>query len=335
MVAPVKVAVVGVGYLGRFHAEKLKKLKTAELVGVVDSDPVRARAIAADLGVRAFTDHREVIDLVEAATVVTPTVHHGAVAGDFLAAGKDVLCEKPLTASLEEADRLVELAERGGRILQVGHLERFNPPVEELVRRANRPMFIEANRIAPFKARATDVDVALDLMIHDLDIILALVGEDPAEIRAVGVPVVGSHADIVNARLQFPGGCVANVTASRLALKDERKMRVFQPDAYLALDFKKRKLLVVSGVEYRPGSLPKVTADRPRFAKSDPLEEELKAFLDSVRTRQTPRVSGRDGRRALAAALAVRTCVLEGLCRLEPVLKDSKRWVDARLPGEV
>lgn len=334
MQAPVKIAVVGVGYLGRFHAEKLKKMKTAELVAVVDADPARAREIGQDLGVPFFADYREVIDRVEAATVVTPTVQHFAVASEFLAAGKDVLCEKPLTATLEEADRLVELAEAGGRILQVGHLERFNPPVEEMVRRVKRPMFIEVNRIAPFKARATDVDVALDLMIHDLDIILALVGEEPAEIRAVGVPVLGQHADIVNARVEFPGGCVANLTASRLALKDERKMRVFQPDAYLALDFKKRKLLVVSGVEYRPGSLPKVTADRPRFAKADPLEEELKAFVDSVRTRQTPRVSGRDGRRALAAALAVQACVLEGQCKLEPVLAQSPRWVDARLPGE-
>ncbi|MCA1989178.1 MAG: Gfo/Idh/MocA family oxidoreductase [Desulfarculus sp.] len=334
MQAPVKIAVVGVGYLGRFHAEKLKKMKTAELVAVVDADPARAREIGQDLGVPSFADYHEVVDLVEAVTVVTPTVQHHAVAAAFLAAGKDVLCEKPLTATLEEADRLVELAEAGGRILQVGHLERFNPPVEEMVRRVKRPMFIEVNRIAPFKARATDVDVALDLMIHDLDIILALVGEEPAEIRAVGVPVLGRHADIVNARVEFPGGCVANLTASRLALKDERKMRVFQPDAYLSLDFKKRKLLVVSGVEYRPGSLPKVTADRPRFAKTDPLEEELKAFVDSVRTRRPPRVSGRDGRRALAAALAVQACVLEGQCKLEPVLAQSPRWVDARLPGE-
>ena len=318
MQAPVKVAVVGVGYLGRFHAEKLKKMKTAELAAVVDSDPARARAIGQDLGAPWFSDHREVIDRVEAVTVVTPTVNHFAVAADFLAAGKDVLCEKPLTATLEEADRLVALAEAGGRILQVGHLERFNPPVEELVRRVRRPMFIEVNRIAPFKARATDVDVALDLMIHDLDIILALVGEDPQEIRAVGVPVVGTHADIVNARLEFPGGCVANVTASRLALKDERKMRVFQPDAYLSLDFKKRRLLVVSQVEFRPGRLPKVDAERPRYPKSDPLESELKDFVEAVRTRRAPRVSGADGRRALACALAVRQRVYQGLAGMEP-----------------
>jgi predicted dehydrogenase len=331
---PVKVAVIGVGYLGRFHAEKLKRLKGAELVAVVDSDLSRARSLAADLGVRAYDDHRQVLELVQAVTVVTPTVSHFQVAKDFLEFGRDVLCEKPITATLEQADELVALAEQKSRILQVGHLERFNPAVEDLVRRVRRPLFIEVNRIAPFKARATDVDVALDLMIHDLDIILAMVGDGPREIRAVGVPVLGEHADIVNARLEFPSGCVANVTASRLALKDERKMRVFQPDAYLSLDFKKRKLLVVSQVEFRPGKLPKVDAERPRFPKSDPLEAELKDFVEAVRLRRAPRVSGVDGRRALACALAVREKVYEGLRGMEQFLAMSRRLVDARLPGE-
>ncbi len=330
----VRVAVIGVGYLGRFHAEKLRRMKNVDLVAVVDSDPARARELASDLGVRAYADHREIIDLVDAATVVTPTVSHYAVASDLLAAGRDVLCEKPITATIEEADALVELAASKGRILQVGHLERFNPAVEDLVGRVRHPLFIEANRIAPFKARATDVDVALDLMIHDLDIILAAVGQEPREIRAVGVPVLGPHADIVNARLEFPTGCVANVTASRLALKDERKMRIFQPDAYFSLDFRKRKLLVVSGVEYRPGKLPKVEAERPRFAKSDPLESELKDFVEAVRTRRAPRVGGQDGRRALACALAVRACVQKGLCGMESLLEAPRRWVDARLPGD-
>ncbi|MFH1033171.1 MAG: Gfo/Idh/MocA family oxidoreductase [Pseudomonadota bacterium] len=331
---PVKVAVIGVGYLGRFHAEKLRKMKSAELVAVVDSDLGRARSLAADLGVKAFDDHRQVLDLVQAATVVTPTVSHHQVAKDFLEAGRDVLCEKPITATLEQADELVELAEQKGLILQVGHLERFNPAVEDLVRRVKRPLFMEVNRIAPFKARATDVDVALDLMIHDLDIILALVGEEPKDIRAVGVPVLGEHADIVNARLEFPCGCVANVTASRLALKDERKMRVFQPDAYLSLDFKKRRLLVVSQVEFRPGKLPKVNAERPRFPKSDPLESELKDFMEAVRQRRAPRVSGAAGRRALACALMVRERMYQGLGGMEQFLALSRRLVDARLPGE-
>ena len=237
---------------------------------------------------------------------MTPTVYHHKVASDLLKAGVDVLCEKPMTTTLKEADELIDLAKANGRILQVGHLERFNPAVEGMFERVKCPLFIECNRIAPFKARATDVDVGLDLMIHDLDIILALVGQEPREIRAAGVPVLGpEHADIVNARLEFESGCVANVTASRLALKDERKMRVFQPDSYVHLDFKKRKLLVVSGVEYIPGKKPKVKAERPRFGKSDPLEREISSFMDCVRQRKNPRVSGEDGRRALACALQV------------------------------
>jgi predicted dehydrogenase len=325
----VRIAVVGVGYLGQFHAEKLSRLGEAELVGVVDSDQERAGKIARDLGIKAYASHEEVLDLVDAVSVVTPTVTHHQVTMDFLNAGKDVFCEKPLAATLEEADEMVGLASESGRVLQVGHLERFNPAVEEMLSRAKDPMFIECNRIAPFKARATDVDVALDLMIHDLDIILAMVGRDPIEVRAVGVPVLGQHADIVNARLEFPGGCVANVTASRLALKDERKMRVFQPDAYLSLDFKKRKLLVVNGVEFIPGKKPKVATERPRFGKSDPLEKELASFLECVGSRACPRVSGEDGRRALACALEVQRWVQSGVKGREELLQSPRHWVDA------
>ena len=334
MSTPIKVAVVGVGYLGRFHAEKFARLGAAELVGVVDADPERAASVARSVGCQAFGDHRELLGQVQAVSVVTPTVHHFQVAKDFLAAGADVMCEKPMTTTLEEADELIALARDQGRILQVGHLERFNPAVEGMFSRAKQPMFIEVNRIAPFKARATDVDVTLDLMIHDLDIILALVGEDPVEVRAKGVPVLGPHADLVNARLEFSGGCVANLTASRLALKDERKMRLFQPDAYLSLDFAKRRLLVVNGVEYRPGKIPKVKAERPRFPKSDPLEKELSAFLDSVVARTAPRVDGAAGRRALACAMSVKACVDQGLCQYQEILAASPKWVEARPPED-
>lgn len=332
--ATVKTAVVGVGYLGSFHAEKMARLAEADLVAVVDTDLGKAQKLARQLGCLALEDHRELLGLVQAVSVVTPTVSHFPVARDFLGAGADVLCEKPMTSTLEEADQLIALAATQGRILQVGHLERFNPAVEGMLARAGRPLFIECNRIAPFKARATDVDVTLDLMIHDLDIILAVVGEEPREIRAKGVPVLGPHADLVNARLEFPSGCVANITASRLALKDERKMRLFQPDAYLSLDFAKRRLLVVSGVEYQPGKAPKVRADKPRFPKSDPLERELKSFLDCVRQRSAPRVDGPAGRRALACALAVRACVQEGLCQYQELLDKSRRWVEAHPPEE-
>jgi predicted dehydrogenase len=173
------------------------------------------------------------------------------------------------------------------------------------------------------------VDVALDLMIHDLDIILAMVGAEPDQVRAVGVPVLGEHADIVNARLEFPTGCVANVTASRLALKDERKMRIFQPECYMALDFKKRKLLVVEGIEYQPGKRPKVNAQKPRFGKSDPLEKELKSFVEVVRTRRRPRVSGMDGRRAMACALEIRRRVDQGLRGRESLINAPRSWVEA------
>lgn len=331
----IRVAVIGVGYLGRFHAEKLARMDEVELVGVVDRDPARAEETARRVGTTPYQDFGEIVERIDAATVVTPTVSHFEVASALLEAGRDVLVEKPITATLEEAKALVDLAARGERILQVGHLERFNPAVEGMVQRVKNPLFIECNRIAPFKARATDVDVALDLMIHDLDIILSLLGCEPSEIRAVGVPVLNpENADIVNARLEFPTGCVANVTASRLALKDERKMRIFQPDAYLALDFRKRKLLVVRGVEYQPGKKPKVKAERPRFGKSDPLERELRAFVSSVSTRRPPRVSGEDAKKALACALAVRQRVKQGLDQWREVLAQPPDWVECGLPEQ-
>ncbi len=326
---PLKVAVIGVGYLGRFHAEKLAALKNVKLVAVADTNLVQAKEVARSVRTAAVADYTTVLNDIDAGIVVTPTISHWEVASTLLSAGKDVFCEKPLSATLAEADHLIKLAREKQRILQVGHLERFNPAVEGLLARASRPMFLEVNRIAPFKARALDVDVALDLMIHDIDIILALVGEQPKEIRAVGVPVLGSHADIVNARLEFPGGCVANLTASRLALKDERKMRLFQPDAYMSLDFRKRKLLVVNSVEFRPGHSPKVKAERPRFGRTDPMEEELKSFVACVASRAVPRVDGVQGRAALACALAVQAKVNESLAGQEGLLAESRGLVEA------
>jgi predicted dehydrogenase len=325
----IRTAVIGVGYLGRWHAEKLAKNPESDLVAVVDVDEKQARTIARQWGVAAHTDYKEILGSIDAASVVTPTITHYEVTRDLLKAGVDVMCEKPFTATMEQADELIELAEENGRIIQVGHLERFNPAVEETFKRVKYPYFIECNRIAPFKARATDVDVALDLMIHDLDIILALVGEEPVEARAVGVPVLGEHADIVNARLEFPSGCVANVTASRLALKDERKMRIFQPDCYVSLDFKKRRVTVVNEVEYREGKRPKVKVDRPKFGKSDPLDKELKAFVRSVRERTAPRVGGKDGRLALSCAMKVRECAIGGMAKTREILGGNCSWVGA------
>lgn len=326
---PIKVAVIGVGYLGRFHAEKLASLKNVKLVAVADTNLEQAKEVARSVRTKAVADYTTILDEIDAGIVVTPTSVHWEIASTLLAANKDVFCEKPLTATLAEADHLIKLANDKKRILQVGHLERFNPAVEGLMERVGRPLFLEVNRIAPFKARALDVDVALDLMIHDLDIILALVGEEPKEIRAVGVPVLGKHADIVNARLEFPGGCVANITASRLALKDERKMRLFQPDAYMSLDFRKRKLLVVNSIEFKPGHKPKVAIERPRFAGRDPMEEELKSFINCVITRSRPRVDGAQGRAALACALAVQAKVKEVIQGQDALLAQSKKLIEA------
>ncbi len=330
--AKTRIAVVGVGYLGRFHAQKVAALDSAELVAVVDKDLARATALAAELGCRASADVTEIIGDIDAACVVTPTVYHYAVAAELLRNGRDVLCEKPMTATLDQADELVDLATDNNCILQVGHLERFNPAVQKADECISQPMFIECNRIAPFKARAMDVDVALDLMIHDLDIIIAFVGEEPSEIRAKGVPVLGPHADLVNARLEFPGGCVANVTASRLALKDERRMRIFQPEAYVALDFKERQVQVVSGVQYVAGEDPKVDMQLHDFGPSDPLAQEIASFVECVQKRRAPVVDGKAARKALACALAVKQCVEDGLCGMEHVLDASRKWVDAEMP---
>ena len=330
----VRAAVIGVGYLGRFHAQKYAALPGCTLAAVVDSNPAQAQKVARELGVAWFTDHRQVLDLVDAVSVVTPTETHHQVAGDFLRAGKDVLCEKPITTSLEEADDLLALAAEHQRILQVGHLERFNPAVEEMFSRANRPMFIECNRIAPFKARATDVDVALDLMIHDLDIILALMDDDPCRVSAVGVAVLGDKADVINARLEFATGAVANVTASRLAPRDERRMRIFQADNYMSLNFRQRTLRVVNQVEFRQGCRPKITSERPQFGKSDPLLSEIEAFVDSVTTRRAPRVGGLEGRRALACALSVRQEVQKSLGGFADVMDQPRRWIAATCPAE-
>jgi len=323
----IRMAVIGVGHMGRFHAQKIAALEEAELTAVVDTDRDRADAIADNLHTRAAASHEEILDSIDAAVIAAPTWAHAPIAEALLLAGKDVLCEKPLSATLEEADRLNRLAGEQGRILQVGHLERFNPAVEELLKRGKKPLFIEAIRVAPFKGRALDVDVTLDLMTHDLDIILALTGEEPCEIRASGAPVLGSRLDIVNARLEFPGGCVANLTAGRLALKDERKMRVFQPDAYMAVDFRERTLQVISKVEFRAGDLPRVTEERPVFADRDPLEEELKSFVRCIMEKTPPRVGGEQGRAGLNAALQINEKVRLHLAGREELLSPVRHLV--------
>lgn len=304
---PLRVGVAGVGYLGRFHAEKYERMNGVELVGVVDIIPERAEAAAKQYGTAPYTDYRDLIGQVDAMSVVVPTPMHFPVSRDFLENDVDVLVEKPMTETLEEADELIKIADSRGPIIQVGHLERFNPAVMALRGIVDQPMFIESHRLHVFQERGTDVDVVLDLMIHDIDIILNFVKSEIESIHAAGVPVVSSHGDIANARLIFKNGCVANVTASRISLKTTRKTRIFQKDTYVSVDYANSKITVIK----KDGNasalpIPGMSLERKNFEEADALESELTAFVRSVRNREVPTVSGRDGRNALQVALSIR-----------------------------
>ncbi len=296
-----RTAVIGVGYLGRFHAEKYAANPAAELVAVADVDPARARAVAAALGVEAVTDYRALAGRIDCASVAVPTQLHHAVACDLLDAGVDVLVEKPLTTTVDEGKALLELAVRRGRVLQVGHLERFNPAIRALDGIVREPRFIECHRLAPFTERGTDVDVVLDLMIHDLDVILSMMPSPLRSVEAVGVPVLTNSVDIANARLRFANGGIANVTASRVSLKRERKLRIFQPDAYLSVDYGERRVLICRR-ESGPDGLPALSLEEREVPEADALGSEIDAFLSAVRERETPPVTGWDGLRALEVA---------------------------------
>jgi predicted dehydrogenase len=302
----IRTAVIGVGYLGQFHAEKYAALASSDLVGVVDADPARAAEIGAKLGVSAYSDYRELLDRVDAVSIVVPTQYHFGVAKNFLDRGVHVLLEKPITVTLAEADELIRIARERNAVFQVGHLERFNPVILALDGVVQQPGFIESVRIAPFKPRGTDVNVVLDLMIHDIDIIQHIVGSKVKQINSIGAPVFTEEEDIANARILFENGCVANVTASRISLKSERRMRIFQPDAYINVDFQNRKLAVFrkgSG-EMFPG-VPNVEAQEQSFAQGDALKSEIESFLVAVASGATPVVTGEDGRRALETALKI------------------------------
>jgi len=301
-----RTAVVGVGYLGQFHAEKYAQLPNAELVAVVDADRQRADEIAAKLGSRGVTDYRQILDEVDAVSIVVPTQYHFEVARAFLERGVHVLLEKPITTTLAEADELIRIARERHAIFQVGHLERFNPVVMALDGILTKPGFIESVRIAPFKPRGTDVNVVLDLMIHDIDIIQNIVGSPVKQINSIGAPVFTDEEDIANARIQFMNGCVANVTASRISLKSERRMRIFQPDSYISVDFQNKKLAVFhkGDGEMFPG-VPNVQMEEKSFEQGDALKSEIESFLDSVVSGKPPVVTGEDGRRALETALLI------------------------------
>ena len=305
--AKLRAAVIGVGYLGRFHAQKYQNNPDVDLVGIVDTDDARAEEVAAEVGARPFTDYHEILPLVDLVSIVVPTRYHFAVAKDCFSAGCHVLLEKPVTQTVAEAEDLIQLADSKGLVFQVGHLERFNPAVLALKGVLKNPQFIESHRLAPFKPRGTDVNVVLDLMIHDIDILLSLVMHPIKTINSVGVPVLSDEVDIANARLQFENGCVANVTASRASREAMRKMRIFQQDAYISIDFQSRKIAIYrkkTGLNLIPG-LPGVIIEERTFDQGDSLQDEINAFVASVRDGSPPVVSGADGKRALEVAMQI------------------------------
>jgi predicted dehydrogenase len=311
---PLRVAVVGAGAFGRNHLRVYSELAQAhpemvELAALVETDGARRAALAAEFQVPGFATVGEIIeDGIDAASVCVPTVHHAAVAEQLLRAGVDVLIEKPLAATLAEAERVVALAREHGRVLAVGHLERFNPAVTATLAVLNRPMFFEAHRLSIFTPRSLDVDVVLDLMVHDLDIVLALAGSAVREVRAVGLPVLSAKTDIANVRVEFESGCVANFTASRVSTEQVRKLRLFQPHQYLSLDFARQELLTISVDAGAAGGL---TLSKSEIAKAEPLRLELLDFLQAVRTLSQPRVTGEAGMAALALALEINRAIAE------------------------
>jgi len=302
----IRTAVIGAGYLGRFHAQKYASEPLSQLAGVVDPRVEAREALALELGTAAFADHRELIGNVDAVSVVTTTPAHFAIARDFLEGGAHVLVEKPITETVEQARELIAIAQRAGKILQVGHLERFNPAIMAAGARLERARFIECQRLAPFKERGTDVNVVLDLMIHDIDIVRSIVGRPIESIDAVGTPVFSGAVDIANARLRFEGGCVANVTASRVSLKTERKLRLFSDDAYVSIDLQQRILTTIGkrGTAPAAGELP-VTIEEQSFEQGDALRAEIRSFLECIAAGRAPVVSGEDGLRALETAIRI------------------------------
>ncbi len=307
-----KVAVIGTGYLGRFHAEKYSKLESTDLVAVVDADKSRAEEVAKANNTKAVDSYEQLYDIIDAASVVTPTETHAKIGIDLLKRGIHVLIEKPMAANTEEAEALIRAAEEGGAVLQVGHLERFNPAVVALKGKVENPVFIESHRLSPFPHRSTDVDVVLDLMIHDIDIILNLVGAEIESVDAVGIPVISKKIDIANARLQFKNGCVANVTASRVSRETLRRIRIFQPETYVSIDYAKQHISI-SKLERGKMELPSLKEEELELERKDSLYEEIKSFTECASGNMRPLVGGKDGKRALIVAAEIQRSVAESL----------------------
>lgn len=303
MAERLRVGVVGVGSLGQHHARVYADLPGATLVAVHDLAPERARSVAERYGAAACVELQELLERVDALSIAVPTVDHHVVALQAIAAGRHLLVEKPFTTTLREADELIERARAKGLVLQVGHIERFNPAAEALYRNATQPRFIEVHRLGSFSARSLDIDVVLDLMIHDLDVILALDGSEPVQVEAVGVPVLTPKVDIANARLRFGSGLIANLTASRVSTEKVRKFRVFAPRTYISVDFAGREAQVYRLKDGEGG--PQIEVERLSAPGEEPLRRQLAAFVASVGQGSRPVVSGEDGRRALALAHTV------------------------------
>lgn len=319
----IRVAVVGVGYLGRFHAEKYADLPGAELVGVVDTNHEQAGAVAEKTGTSACSDYTELSGKVDAVSIAVPTPLHYETAKYFLEAGVDVLIEKPITQSVAEADELIDIAEKNGRIIQVGHLERFNPAVVAVRDFVEKPLFIECNRLSLYQPRGTDVSVVHDLMIHDIDLILNFVKSKIKNCHAMGAPVVTQMVDIANAHLEFESGAVANVTASRISSKSERKIRIFQRDGYFSIDFANRSITRIrpGSEEHKDCPVPGMQMETQNFEKADALADEIRSFVEASAERKQPEVSGKMGRDALEIAVDIIRQIDEAMQRLDGTVK--------------
>lgn len=304
-----RVAVVGVGDFGRNHARVYRQIEGADLVGIVDADPERARKVAAEFSTATLPDIESLRGKVDAVSVSVPTVHHAQISCRLLELGIDVLVEKPMAASVAEADRLIETARRTGRLLQIGHLERFNPAVRAVAGLVQQPLYFEVHRLGVFTPRSLDIDVVYDVMIHDLDILLAFADSQVNEVRSLGIPVVTDKVDIAHARLEFASGAVASVTASRVSVEKVRKLRFFQAHEYISLDYGRQDALRIR--VQQPGPSPKFDFEKIATERQEPLEGELRAFLSAVRERAVPVVDGTAGRRALELADWVMAGILE------------------------
>lgn len=324
----IRVAVVGCGAFGRNHARVYRQLQQEgagiEFVGVVDNDAQRARTVATEFGTQSFNSLTDLHGKIDAASVAVPTIHHLTVARKIMESGADVLIEKPIAATLAQADELIAAASRLGRVAQVGHLERFNPAVIATLPLVTLPMFFEVHRLSVFTPRSLDVDVVMDLMIHDLDVVLSLVKSPVREVHAVGLPVISDKVDIANVRIEFETGCVANFTASRVSTERVRKLRFFQPHEYISLDYARQDVISIRVDERAAAALlrgeslpanaspaPGIAINKPKVEAKEPLRTEIESFLASARSRRPPEVSFADGRAALALALQINEAILK------------------------